>query len=197
MMTGMINMKRKIVVICAIAICLAIASLGTIAYFTAEDTATNVITTGGVDIELKEMADKGQDGLVPFEDETGVMPGAEISKIVTVKNTGSADAYIRIKLEKSIVLSDEVEAPEGFTPDASLVSYDLNTADWTEKDGYFYYNNSLKAGEETTPLFTKVSFSVDMDNIYQQSTAKIDVKAYATQVANNGDSAVEAAGWPA
>lgn len=125
------------------------------------------------------------------------MPGMDVSKIVTVKNTGDSDAYIRVKLDKTIKLSEMIELPGDNGPDMSLVTYDINTADWTERDGYYYYNKVLAAGEETTPLITKVSFSKDMGNLYQNSTVKIDVTAYATQVANNGATALEAAGWPA
>jgi len=35
-----------------------------------------------------------------------------------------------------------------------------------------------------------------MDNLYQGCKAEIDVFAQAVQVANNGASALEAAGWP-
>ena len=182
-------MKRKIVVICLIVAALAIASLGSIAYFTAEDSATNAITTGGIQIELVERAEEGGE-LKPFENVVGVMPGTDVSKIVSVKNTDASPAYIRVKLDKTIVYASG-EA------DASLVTYDINTADWTERDGYYYYNKVLAAGEETTPLFTTVSFLKNMGNDYQNSTVKIDVTAYATQVANNGATALEAGGWPA
>jgi len=46
-------------------------------------------------------------------------------------------------------------------------------------------------------LFTKVIFSATMSNMYQNSKAVIDVTAQATQVANNGTCALDAAGWPA
>ena len=36
-----------------------------------------------------------------------------------------------------------------------------------------------------------------MSNEYQYSTAAIDVKADAVQTANNGETALDAAGWPA
>ena len=36
-----------------------------------------------------------------------------------------------------------------------------------------------------------------MGNEYQNSTAAIDVKADAVQTANNGETALDAVGWPA
>ena len=50
-------MKRKLLILSVLAICLAILAAGTFAYFTSEDTAHNVITTGGVKIAVQEWAD--------------------------------------------------------------------------------------------------------------------------------------------
>lgn len=50
-------MKRKIFLLSVVAICIAIAAVGTLAYFNAEDTAHNVITSGSVKIRLDEWAD--------------------------------------------------------------------------------------------------------------------------------------------
>ena len=41
-------MKRKILILSVLAICIATFAAGTIAFFTAEGKAHNVITTGGV-----------------------------------------------------------------------------------------------------------------------------------------------------
>lgn len=185
-------MKKKLCVIALLAICLATAAYGTSAYFTHEQTATNVITSGSIKVELQEWSDTGS-GLVPFEDVEGVMPGTEVSKIVQVKNIGGQAAWIRVSADKTIQLAEGVDGEV----DISLISYDLNTAFWTEKNGFYYYNTILQPNEVTEPLFTKIIFSATMSNMYQNSKAVIDVAAQATQVANNGASALEAAGWPA
>lgn len=184
-------MKKKLCVIALLVICLATAAYGTSAYFTHEQTATNVITSGSIKVELQEWSDTGS-GLVPFEDIDGVLPGMEISKIVQVKNTGGQAAWVRVSADKDIHLA---EGDDGEV-DLSLLSYDLNTAFWTEKDGFYYYNTILQPNEVTEPLFTKVIFSATMSNMYQNSKAVIDVTAQATQVANNGTCAIDAAGWP-
>lgn len=72
----------------------------------------------------------------------------------------------------------------------------LNTTDWTEKDGYYYYSKPLKPGEVTAPIFTAVTFKPDMGNEYQNATATVDVSAQAVQTANNGATAMDAKGWP-
>ena len=181
-------MKKKLLILSLAAICLAITAIGTLAYFTSEGTAHNVITTGGVEITVQEWADEGR--TTPFEDLTGVMPNTTVTKIAEIKNTGASDAWVRVKVEKNIQLQGEGK------PDTGLVELTLNTADWTEKDGYYYYTKVLKPGEVTAPIFTAVTFKPDMGNEYQNATATVDVAAHAVQTANNGDTVMDAKGWP-
>ncbi|MBQ2960404.1 MAG: hypothetical protein IJE09_04185 [Oscillospiraceae bacterium] len=183
--------KKKTLLLIAIIICLCFAVGGTLAYFSGSETAHNVITTGNVSIVLKEQA-RTENGLDDFTNPTGIMPGAEVSKIVTVENDGAAAAWIRVKVAKSVVLA---EGKEGEI-DLSLITLDINTEDWTEQDGYYYYNDPVLPYTATEPLFTTVSFDVGMGNLYQNSEAHIDVVAEAVQVANNGTSALDANGWP-
>ena len=182
-------MKKKLLILSLAAICLAITAIGTLAYFTSEGTAHNVITTGGVEIAVQEWAD--EEKTKPFENLSGVMPNTTVTKIAEVKNTGASDAWVRVKVEKNIKLQGEG------TPDTSLVELTLNTADWTEKDGYYYYTKVLKPGEVTAPIFTAVTFKPDMGNEYQGATATVDIVAQAVQVANNGKTVMDAQGWPA
>ena len=186
---GVGTMKRKLLILSALVICIAILAAGTLAYFTAEDKAHNVITTGGVEIAVQEWADKEK--TEPFEDLTGVMPNTTVTKIAEIKNTGASDAWVRVKVDKNIVLKID-----GVTPDTSLVELTLNSTDWTEKDGYYYYTKALKPGEVTAPIFTAVTFKADMGNEYQNATATVDVFAQAVQTANNGATVMAAQGWP-
>ena len=186
-------MRKRIAFAAVLALSLALLITGgTLAYFSDEAKADNVITTGGIDIELKEMAiPEGGGDPVPFEDRENVMPGMEVSKIVSVVNKGDSPAYIRVKVDKRIELAGGSTA----NADTSLVYCDVNTKDWTEKNGYYYYNTVLEPKAETKALFTKVTFDKDMGNMYQGSSAYISVVADAVQVANNGATALEAAGW--
>ena len=129
---------------------------------------------------------------VPFADVIGVMPGAEVSKVVEVENTGDKDAYVRIRLDKELTLMEDAAGET----DLSLIGLNIDTENWTEKDGWYYYGRVLKTGETTEPLFTSVAFSKDMGDVYQNGRVKIAVHASAVQADNNGDSAREAAGWP-
>ncbi len=186
-------MKRKLLACAVSLICLSLMTYGTLAFFTAEDTAHNVITSGGIDIELLEWADEAKTTPFPEGGIDGVMPGMEVTKIAEVQNTGSNAAYIRVKVEKDILLQEGAEGEA----DLSLVQLDFDQTHWTlGEDGFYYYNEALEPGAVTAPLFTTVSFAAEMDNPYQNSTATVNVTAYATQTANNGDSALNAEGWP-
>lgn len=167
---------------------IAISSLagGTLAYFTADSTAHNVITSGNVKIELQEWAN--DEKTEPFKDITGVMPGMEVTKIAEVKNTGDNTAWIRVKIEKSF--------PDMDGADPSLIGVSVDTEHWTEKDGWYYYTEKLAPEAVTEPIFKSVKFKEKMSNEYQNKQATVDVIAQAVQVANNGDSWDEAAGWP-
>ena len=181
-------MKRKLLILSVLAICIATLAAGTLAYFTSEEKAHNVITTGGVEIAVQEWADENKQ--TPFEDLEGIMPGMTVTKIAEIKNTGASDAWIRVLITKNIQLEGED------TPDTGLVELALNTADWTEKDGYYYYTKALKPGEVTAPVFTSVTFNATMGNEYQNATATVNVSAQAVQIANNGATVMDAKGWP-
>lgn len=198
--------KWKIVALCTVLACLSIVASGTLAYFTAQETAHNVITSGGVAIQLIELSDNGGDGLTYWRDVEGVMPGAEISKIVIVRNTGASDAWVRVKVDKTVILANEDKG----NPEVMKLYNNNGDSEWIEQDGYegtfwtkgedgyYYYKNPLAPGDETPALFTTVTFdAVKMDNDYQSCKAYIDVKAGAVQVANNGDTVLDATGWPA
>ena len=185
-------MKRKILCLSVIAIMLAILAAGTIAYFTAEGRARNVITTGSVEIELKEWADENK--TEPFKNLEGVMPNTTVTKIAEIKNIGKSDAWIRVKIQKSIELKYEGN------PDTDLVELNLNDTDWITDGEYYYYKNALKPGETTTPIFTSVTFKAAMGNEYQDAKATVDIYAQAVQTANNPatDGDVKTVkGWPA
>ena len=192
---GSKTMRKKLIAGAVVAICLSLLAYSTSAYFTTEKTATNVITSGDIDIQLQETAmQNGQEVLFEQPQErVKVMPSQKMSKIVRVKNTGANAAYVRISISKSIELVKEVQDE----PDVSLLELDFDSENWTAKDGYYYYNMPLEPGDTPEALFNSVTFSPSMGNMYQNSTAIIQVKAQATQVKNNGASVFEAAGWPA
>ena len=190
-------MKKRFFACAILALCIALVGQGTLAYFTSSGTATNVITAGNIRIELEEKG-KYPNGTEDDFDKVykdnqvgGIMPGMEIAKRVYVTNTGDFPAYVRVKVAQTVALADAAA-----TEQQGAISVDFNTTDWTEKDGYYYYNKALAPKTSTADLFTTVTFNGVMDNRYQNSELTVDVTAYAVQVANNGDSPLTAAGWP-
>ena len=209
-------MKKKILSLAMIAMLAAVSVSGTLAYYTAKGQAHNVITTGGVDIRLVEktevVGDDGTKTLVDFPEEGigGVMPGTSVSKIVSVKNDGNADAWIRIKVAMEIKKDDKVmelyikdDKGERTIP---VMSYQVDDAHWLydgqDSDGYhtYYYRESVAPGKSTDTLFEKVMFAKEMDNEYQNCRTNIIVSAQAVQVANNpipdGGEVSDITGWP-
>lgn len=192
-------MKKKLTAIFLCVALVAIAIVGaSLAYFTDTDTKTNTFTAGGVKIELIEKqrnADSTaledfKDGktLMPIvgsaqgEQETvdGVkLPTAEnyVDKIMTIKNTGKSDAYVRIFVAVPTALQN------GQTPNApryDVLHWNFNgdscaEGQWTDEivvtnptviDGVEYkiysrtYTTALKADEVTaTPAY--IGFYLD------------------------------------
>lgn len=193
-------MKKKLLLLAAVAICAAIAVSGTLAYFTSEDQVHNVITSSGVDIKIEEWQ-KTEEGLVPYPDDPiHAMPNTTVSKIATVKNL-EADAWIRAKFE--VVIKDAGGKVMELSPEtlASIITLTMNGDDWLRKDGdgeWWYFNSAVKTGDSTSALFTEVVFDgPNMTNEYQNCTVEVIVKAQAVQTANNSTSVLTASGWPA
>lgn len=192
-------MKKKLLLVAAITICFAVAVSGTIAYFTAEDTAHNVITSGGVNIEVVEKT-QGEDGVLvdfPADGVKGVMPGRDVSKIVSVENTGENEVWIRVQVESTIKAADGSNLPTNIQGIGPVMTYTVDDSWILGQDGYYYYSEPAAAGECTEILFDTVTFAPQMGNEYQNCTANIVISAQAVQTVNNGETVFEANGWPA
>ena len=187
--------KRKILLISIFTIILAIAAMGSSAFFNAEDTAHNVITSGSVNSAVVEtMLDGTELKAFPEEGITGVMPGSTVSKIVSIRNTGRSDAWIRVRV------SIEMKDGEGQPLDTGVVGFTVEGPWFDGGDGYYYYGEAVPAEKETQVLFREVRFDPDMGNEYQNCTAYIKIEAEAVQTANNpipdGGTVRDVAGWP-
>ena len=201
-------MKRvkKIFAAAIVVACLSLAGAGSLAYFTAEETAHNVITSGNVDIELQELRQNEDGTFEQFRDIVGVMPGVSVSKIVQVKNTGFGDAYVRIAVESSIELADgSLASAEDLE---KYLRLDFNADAWTCVDGWWYYAADDSFGHPgilsprlvTEPLFENLTFDASMPNEYMGSVATVTVTVQAVQSAHNPDDPtlgpLAAKGWP-
>ena len=186
-------MKRKILLVSALVICMAVSITGTLAYYQAETQAHNVITTGSVDIRLQEWAD--EEKTVPFKDPDGIMPGTSVTKIAEVKNTGKSDAWVRVRINTTV--TRKISDNESVLLDASGIGLDLDETNWVKSgDNSYYYQKVLAPGETTEPLLRSVRFDQTMGNDYAGVQVDVCLKAEAVQSANNGQTVFEAAGWP-
>lgn len=189
-------MKKKIFAMAVMLICISILASTTLAYFTDVETAHNVITSDGIDIAIEEWQETPA-GLIPYPSQPiTVMPGISVSKIVTVRNQ-DAQSFVRAKLV--LTLKDTAGKEMEITSETmeKIIHLTMNAQGWTEKDGWWYYGAAVNTGEATKPLMTGVSFDgFNITNEYQKCTLEIHVYAQAVQAANNGESALDAAGWP-
>lgn len=187
-------MKKKTLIVAVIAV-LCFATLATVAFFTAKGTATNVITTGSVELALEETGDGEQiAGGMKFD---GIMPATEVTKIPTVKNVGLSDFYTRASV--TILVNGKVDAAFG----QNYIDVNIDGANWEYgDDGWYYYkgNDGIVEPGSSVTLFTTVSFLGEMPNQYQNCTVTIDIDAQAVQVDNNkapGGDVTKIVGWPA
>ena len=184
-------MKNKIVAI-AIVACLALVAIAgaSLAYFTDTDDATNVFTSGKVDITLNEVFD---------EESAQLVPGVDIQKDVTISlSQDSVESYVWYTYAIPAVLDSDdaskniihinhagrnwlgyqnnekywAEGQTSATPEDQCWIVDYEVEKNVDIDGILYnvytvlYNGTLLAGEETTIGMTKVycDTKVDYDN---------------------------------
>lgn len=178
--------RKRIISICAI---LGIV-LG-VAVFAAQnisDIAKSTISASNLDIEVV-MEEESGGTVKPVSGETTIVPGAEISRIATVKNTGKEDAWVRVKAD-FIINGDSSSAADS----DYIELLGLNDSDWKWKDGYWYYTKPLASGAVSEALFTGIKILPDeLDDSFDETNLKVDAEG--TQVKNNGSTVFEAAGW--
>ena len=186
-------MKQRFFYCAILAMLVGILTRGTLAYFTDKSLARNVITMGTVGISVVETYVNEDGETAPYPEEPiRIVPGSCVSKIVqAAADPDSADCYVRMRCD--IVITNAAGELMTHTPEdfSQILAINFDTVLWTENDGWWYYNGTIADEEMTPPLFT------EMGNEYMGSTIFVDVTAQAVQADNNGDSALEAAGWPA
>ena len=178
--------KKKLWAIALVIILIALLAGNSIAYYSVIGTATNVVTSGNIRLKIIEKGDNGAD----FVDGSVVIPGDTVTKQVTVQNICLHPFWLRLKLTTGS--SSTLDAGE------VIQILDLNTRDWTEQGGYYYYNTILQPLETTSQLFSQVRFIGDKVGTNDIGTAlTITILASAVQSENNtAEHPWEASGWP-
>lgn len=185
--------KQRVFAIALVTLLGTLAISGTSAYFASSSVAHNIITTGGVTIELIEDTDGiGEDGRpVPFINIEGAMPGDRISKMPKIKNVDGSEIYVRMRV------MSRVEYPNGRVDKIKFDAFNPDISrSWSPKDGYYYFTRPLASGETTNALFTTVTIPKDLKEDQEGAKYIIKIKADAVQRANNGETVYDAQGWP-
>lgn len=126
-------MKKKITAIALVICLMAVAVIGgSLAYFTDNEKATNVFTTGNVDITLNEV----------FEQNAKLLPGIDVQKEVTVTNTGSEKAFVRVHVAFPQLLDD---GQPGFEAYKNTLHWNF-TADSVQEGAWSQLQNSAQTG---------------------------------------------------
>ena len=180
--------RSRLLLIAIAAILITVLTQPSLAFYTTIGKATNVVTSGNIQLQIHEKTADGSD--FPAEG-VYIVPGDIVSKRVSIENVCTHPFYLRVKLV-SASTNAALSAEE-------CLKMDIDTANWTYRDGFYYYNRILQPGETTPALFTQVEIvGSRVDQTHVGSMLSLTVNAYAVQSENNpADFPWEAAGWPA
>jgi len=179
--------KTRLLLISIAVIVVTFFSQGTLAYYSTVGRATNVVTSGDIQLIIHEKTDAGTD--FPAEG-VYIIPGDIVSKRVSIENVCSHPFYLRVKIINGV--NDEALSSD----DCFKLNIDENN--WMLVDGYYYYKKIVQPGETTPEVFTKVEIvGSKVDNSYIGKTLELTVAAHAVQSENNpADAPWLASGWP-
>ena len=182
------KVKCRLLLIALAAILVTVLNQPTLAYYTTIGKATNVVTSGDIQLKIHERTADGSD--FPQEG-VYIIPGDIVSKQVSVENICGHPFYLRVKLVSSST-NQEIAADD-------CLKMDIDTVNWTYQDGFYYYNQILQPGVTTPTLFTQVEIvGSKVDQSHIGSTLSLTVNAYAVQSENNPAAYPwDASGWPA
>jgi len=182
-------MKKKII---ALTLCVAMVAIaivgGTLAYFTDTDEKTNVFTVGDIDIEINEKNEEGDENAEYDEwlKEQTIMPGEEVDKIVTVENTGSEDAYVRVTITVPADMTPVFVWEPDETPAAYKWAVDDNKNDPDNGVYVYYYTEKLAPKAETNALLVAMKLNGDVTEANVKDPYEVDVFAEGIQAASFG-----------
>lgn len=189
--------KRTKLITAAVSLGALMTVGGTLAWFTDSETATNVVTTGNVNVKITEAlptAEQQTDGgFTAVENEWkgitygGIEPGTVIPKNPVIQYIGISDAYVRYKVEVSGIPEDNVKFiknGEDVTEVITNMAGDyIYSTEIFEKGDFVTHGGSVN---EAVPFFTEVEFLGGNELVDLQNIA-ITIKADAIQADNLPD----------
>lgn len=134
--------RKKVVIVTALAALMMVGGIS--AYFTSTDNAENTWTVGNVEIDLQE---PGYDQFNP-EESKGMTPNEVIHKDPKIRNTGSNDAYVfmKVSIPKANVA---VATQDGTKQEAQL----QELFDYTINNGWVKVAENTSAADKNTYVF--------------------------------------------
>lgn len=134
----------KIAVIFCIIVAILLISTVINAYYTSKKYIEKEVIFGYNEIEIIEN----------FEPQVKLEKGQSLKREICIKNSGNVDCYIRVKP----IISDSRVL------DSINLNYNLIDFSYNKNDGYYYYNEKLSPGNNTTPIFTTISISENAED---------------------------------
>ena len=99
----MAKTKSKLLVIMLCMILVTLLTQPSLAYYTVIGRATNVVTSGNIDLKIHEKTENGED----FPEEgVEVIPGDIVSKEVTIESACAHPFYLRVKMVYGVDSAD-------------------------------------------------------------------------------------------
>lgn len=158
----MTKLKKLMMVVASIMIAVGLPLTAFGAYSVAGET-TNYVSTAQFGSKIVE----------EYNPPEYVQPGAYVEKRVNIKNLGEASALVRVQLIREF---DKAEL------DPEMILLDVDTKNWVEKDGWYYYKHILKGGEETShPVLKGFTLSNEAGDEYKSTDGHIRVIAESIQ----------------
>lgn len=184
------KIKLKIFVVALVAVFMAFMSTTTLAFYQTVGKATNVVTSGDIQLIIHEKTDQG----TAFPEEgVYIIPGDIVSKQVSIENDCEHPFYLRVKIVYGVD-SKELSSEDCF-------KLNINENFWKlHEDGWYYYNGIVNPEEITPNVFSHVEMvGSKIDSSYIGRTLTLTVRAQAVQSENNpvtDGNIYNASGWP-
>lgn len=164
------NARKSILLAVCLILLATAAVMGTLAYFTSEDTVTNTFTIGNVGITLTES-----------EGTYIIVPGHySVKKPQITVSENSEDCYVYALVDNQLVVGNETVA----TPNVDTKN------DWTlvktEGSKTLYRHNAIMKAENFTLIFKQVKYNADLTKtqVAALEDKTITVSAFAHQSEN-------------
>ena len=154
------NSKKKRNILAVVLVALVGVIGITFAYFSTTSTFKNLFKTPPFNVTVYEI----------FESPDNWTPGMTTPKEVYATNNSDVNVGVRISYVEEWIAADGSELPLEQDGNRAAIINLANTSDWTEDEGYYYYNELLGPGETTSSFMESVTFNPEIVSTYTCTT---------------------------